>query len=69
MFVLEYFYKKSWVFIKLMNCCIIIEGDGNVDVEIVFFEVLCKLDFCFLVVNYGMDEYGWLRFVKIRKFV
>ncbi|AUO10825.1 MAG: sporulation inhibitor of replication protein SirA [Priestia megaterium] len=68
-FVLEYPHKKSRASIKLTNRCITIEGDGNVDAETAFFEVLRKLDPCFLAVNYGTDEYGWLRPVKTRKFV
>ncbi|TYR81138.1 sporulation inhibitor of replication protein SirA [Priestia megaterium] len=68
-FVLEYPHKKSRASMKISSQCITIEGDGNVDAETAFFEVLRKLDSYFLAINYGTEEYGWLRPIKTRKFV
>ncbi|MDT2045937.1 sporulation inhibitor of replication protein sirA [Priestia aryabhattai] len=68
-FVLEYPHKKSRASLKINSQCITIEGDGNVDAETAFFEVLRKLDACYLAINYGTEEYGWLRPVKTRKYV
>ena len=68
-FVLEYPHKKSRASIKLTNRCITIEGDGNVDAETAFFEVLRKLDPSFLSVNYVTHEFWWCLALKTRKFV
>ncbi|WP_191561595.1 sporulation inhibitor of replication protein SirA [Metabacillus idriensis] len=42
---------------------------GSFDMEAIFFEILRKIDSCFLAMDFESKRYGWLKPIKERKFV
>lgn len=66
----EYKYEKenSKARLELTEDFVFMEAEGTVEAETIFFEVLRKLNPCFLAMNYDDHVYGWLNPVKQRKF-
>ncbi|UTR14989.1 sporulation inhibitor of replication protein SirA [Salipaludibacillus sp. LMS25] len=59
-------FKKddSTATITVTHNKILLEADGNLDVETCFFEILRYYQHYFLALDYANNQYGWLRPLK-----
>ena len=48
---------------------LVLESDGSLEVETIFFEVLRKIESSFMAVDLESSRFGWLKPIKERKFV
>jgi hypothetical protein len=64
----EYQTETSRARLQLAGDFVFMQAEGTVEAETVFFELLRKLNPCFLAMNYRENVYGWLNPVKQRKF-
>ncbi|PLR94822.1 sporulation inhibitor of replication protein SirA [Bacillus sp. T33-2] len=55
--------------LRVYDRSLLVESDGSVDTETIFFEVLRKCETSFLAIDLESKRYGWLKPIKERKFV
>lgn len=56
--------------LKIVNDrTLLVESDGSLEAETIFFEVLRKSETSFMAVDIDSTRYGWLKPIKERKFV
>lgn len=63
------FWEKGCVIFMMKDSLIEIVVLGDYEVEMIFFEILCKISFCFFVMDFKIRCYGWLNLVRERNFV
>lgn len=61
---------QSKAVLKVLNDrTLLVESDGSLEAETIFFEVLRKIETSFMAVDIDSSRYGWLKPIKERKFV
>ncbi len=61
---------QSTAVLKVLNDrTLLVEADGSLEAETIFFEVLRKIESSFMAVDIDSSRYGWLKPIKERKFV
>jgi hypothetical protein len=61
---------QSTAVLKVLNDrTLLVESDGSLEAETIFFEVLRKIETSFMAVDIDSSRYGWLKPIKERKFV
>jgi hypothetical protein len=68
-FYIESSCGKNTAMIRLLDRYIEVELQGHSDWEAYIFEVLRKLDGRLLAIDVENEQYGWLKPIKVRKFI
>ncbi|MDR0137471.1 sporulation inhibitor of replication protein SirA [Metabacillus idriensis] len=61
--------KRGNALLQVRDQYIEVTSIGSFDMEAIFFEILRKIDSCFLAMDFEAKRYGWLKPIKERKFV